>query len=341
MQKQTAPPESAPFVVVTGGAGFIGSHTCKELARAGLQPVALDDLSRGNRTAVRWGPLERGDVRDESWLRAMLRKYRPVAVLHFAGLAYVHESFSRPGDYRSVNVGGTETLLAAMRQEGVARLVFSSSCATFGIPEGTTGQRRITESMPQKPINPYGETKLAAEKLILAEAARSSDFRYGILRYFNAAGADPNGEIGEDHEPETHILPRLLQAALGLTPTPTIFGDDFATPDGTAIRDYVHVTDLAEAHVLSLRKVLSGSSHAVNLGSGRGTSIRELIHAVERVTGRPLAPAIGDSHPGDPPELVCDPAMAESVLGWRARRSDLETIVRDAWTWIARHSLAR
>lgn len=321
-------------VLVTGGAGFIGAHSCKALINArsvlvpnGFQPVVYDDLSRGFRSNVKWGPLEVGDIRDGQRLRDVLIKHRPMAVLHFAGLAYVHESFEREKDYFDVNARGTEVLVEAMRETDVSTIIFSSSCATYGRADGI----KISELTPQRPINPYGASKLAAETAILKQSAW---LRYGLLRYFNAAGADPAGEIGEDHEPETHILPRLIQSALGIGPAVAIFGDKFPTKDGTAVRDFVHVTDLALAHVASIETLLSSNGrHAVNLGAGRGFSILELVEAVEAATGKPVRRSKAAAHPGDPAELVCDAASATAVLGWRPRHSSLKQIVDDALKW--------
>ncbi|HTZ35602.1 MAG TPA: UDP-glucose 4-epimerase GalE [Stellaceae bacterium] len=316
-------------VLVTGGAGYIGSHACKALARAGYLPVAYDNLSRGHRHAVRWGPLVEGDVADRERLTAALRAHRVSSVMHFAAFAYVGESGTDPALYYRNNVAGTLALLDAMREVGIARIVFSSTCATYGLPEAMP----ITETMPQRPVNPYGETKLAIERALhwydAAYALRSV-----ALRYFNAAGCDREAEIGEEHEPETHLIPLTLRAALGTAPPVAIFGADYPTPDGTAIRDYVHVEDLASAHVLALDYLArGGASTALNLATGRGYSVREIIAAVAAAAGRAVPHREAPRRPGDPPQLVADPSRALAVLGWRAECSDLETIIGSALAW--------
>jgi len=316
-------------VLVTGGAGYIGSHACKALARAGYLPVAYDNLSRGHRHAVRWGPLVEGDVADRERLTAALRAHRVSSVMHFAAFAYVGESGTDPALYYRNNVAGTLALLDAMREVGIARIVFSSTCATYGLPEAMP----ITETMPQRPVNPYGETKLAIERALhwydAAYALRSV-----ALRYFNAAGCDREAEIGEEHEPETHLIPLTLRAALGTAPPVAIFGTDYPTPDGTAIRDYVHVEDLAGAHVLALDYLArGGASTALNLATGRGYSVREIIAAVAAAAGRAVPHREAPRRPGDPPQLVADPSRALAVLGWRAECSDLETIIGSALAW--------
>jgi UDP-arabinose 4-epimerase len=317
-------------ILVTGGAGYVGSHACKALARAGFQPVTFDDLSRGHEAAVRWGPLEQGSLLDGVRLRAVLEHWRPAAVMHFAALAYVGESVTDPGTYWRVNLGGSLSLVEAMRDTGVGAIVFSSTCATFGLPE----RLPIAADAPQRPINPYGATKLAVER-VLADFETAHGLRSVALRYFNAAGADPEGEIGEDHDPETHLIPLAIAAALGTGPALTVNGDDWPTPDGTCVRDYIHVGDLANAHVLALRHLLAGGGSArVNLGTGRGTSIREILSAIERVTGRPVPHSIGARRPGDPPELVADPSAAAALLGWQPVLSD--RIVETAVAWAQR-----
>ncbi len=255
-------------VLVTGGAGYVGSHACKALAAAGYRPVVLDDLSRGHAAAVQWGPLEVGSIADRACLDSVLERHRPGAVLHFAAFAYVGESMSEPLAYYRNNVGGTVTLLEAMRDHGVGRLVFSSTCATYGVPR----ELPIPESHPQEPINPYGRSKLMVER-ILADVDAAHGLRSIALRYFNAAGADPDGAIGEQHEPETHLVPLVLEAAAGRRECVTIHGTDYDTPDGTCLRDYIHVTDLAEAHVLALHALERGAgSTAYNLGNGLDSS---------------------------------------------------------------------
>jgi UDP-glucose-4-epimerase GalE len=316
-------------VLVTGGAGYIGSHACKILARAGYQPVVFDNMSRGHRKAVRWGPLVEGDLADRRRLTAALVEHRVSAVMHFAAYAYVGESVADPAMYYRNNLGGTLSLLDAMREAGVHKIVFSSTCATYGTPDSVP----IRETAPQLPVNPYGETKLAIER-----ALRWYGDAYGLrsvsLRYFNASGADPDGEIGELHEPETHLVPLVLQAALGQRAQIDIYGTDYPTPDGTAIRDYIHVQDLAEAHLCALEHLADGGeSAALNLGTGRGHSVRKVVRVAESVSGRLIACRNTARRPGDPPVLVADPSLAAELLGWRARVSDLETILRTALTW--------
>ncbi len=319
-------------VLVTGGAGYVGSHACKALATAGYRPVVLDDLSRGHAAAVQWGPLEVGSIADRARLDAVLERHRPSAVLHFAAFAYVGESMSEPLAYYRNNVGGTVTLLEAMRDHAIGRLVFSSTCATYGVPR----ELPIPESHPQEPINPYGRSKLMVER-ILADVDAAHGLRSIALRYFNAAGADPDGEIGEQHEPETHLVPLVLEAAAGRRERVTIHGTDYDTPDGTCLRDYIHVTDLAEAHVLALRALEHGAaSTAYNLGNGRGFSVREVIRAVERVTGREVPVASGPRRAGDPAALVGSAVRAMQELGWSPRHADLEQIVATAWAWMRR-----
>ena len=315
-------------VLVTGGAGYIGSHACKALARAGFQPVAYDNLSRGHADAVRWGPLVRGELNDTELLRQTLRRHRIDAVMHFAAFAYVGESVANPGLYYANNVGGMMSLLDAMHREGVDRIVFSSSCATYGVP----ACQPISEDAPQAPINPYGRTKLICEWM-LRDAAAATGLRHVALRYFNAAGADPEGEIGERHDPETHLVPLALLAAAGRARL-QVFGTDYPTPDGTCIRDYIHVDDLARAHVMALGHLRDGGeSLALNLGTGRGQSVMDVIEAVERVTGRSVAWNATPRRAGDPAELRADPSNAERILGFRARHTDLDTIVSHAAPW--------
>ncbi len=315
-------------VLVTGGAGFIGSHACKALADAGALPVVFDNLSTGNADAVRWGPLVRGDVRDSGALVSAMRQFRINSILHFAASAYVGESVANPALYYDNNVGGMGALLRAAREANITRIVFSSSCATYGVPDLLP----IYETTPQTPINPYGRTKLICEQML-----QDYDVAYGLrhvaLRYFNAAGADPSGLLGERHDPETHLLPLALRAAAGAGPL-SVFGDDYDTPDGTCIRDYVHVSDLARGHLLALLYLESGQkSVAVNLGSGRGHSVLEVCDAVERVTGRRVPLRLAPRRAGDPAELTADPALAERLLGFRTDLSDLDTIVAHAAPW--------
>ena len=314
-------------VLVTGGAGYIGSHACKALAAAGHRPVAFDDLSTGHRRAVKWGPLIAGDILDRTALDAAIAEHRPEAVLHFAAHAYVGESVENPARYYRNNIAGTLVLLDAMLAAGVLRIVFSSSCTVYGTPEHTP----IAESAPLGPVNPYGWSKRMVEQ-VLADYNAAYGLAYASLRYFNACGADPDGEIGEWHDPETHLIPRVLMAASGRLPRLDIFGDDYPTPDGTAIRDYVHVTDLAEAHVTALGLLGGGTkSIALNLGTGAGHSIRQVIAAAERATGRQVPVKVGARRAGDPPVLVADPAAARQAIGFAPRYSDLDTVMRTAW----------
>lgn len=319
---------SARTILVTGGAGFIGSHTCKQLAATGHLPIAFDNLSRGHRRAVRWGPLVVGDIRDQTALDRAISDYRPDAIIHFAALAYVGESVVEPAAYYSNNVAGTHMVLEAARKAGIDRLVFSSSCATYGVPETLP----VAEAAPQRPVSPYGRTKLIGEQMI-RDYGQAYGLRYVILRYFNACGCDPDGEIGEWHTPETHIVPRILMAANGSIPAVEIFGNDYATADGTCVRDFIHVTDLARAHGLALDYLSGfGSSLAVNIGTGRGISVREILNAVARSTGRTVPITIKPRRAGDPPILYADPGLARRALGFSPEFSDIETILATAAT---------
>jgi UDP-arabinose 4-epimerase len=317
-------------VLVTGGAGYIGSHACKALAASGLLPIAYDNLVSGHAWAVKWGPLEVGDILDRARLDEVFHKHRPSAVMHFAAYAYVGESVEQPVKYYRNNVSGTLSLLEAMHDHGVQRLVFSSSCATYGMPQGS----RIGEDHPQNPINAYGASKLMVERM-LADFGTAYGLRSISLRYFNAAGADPDGEIGEDHDPETHLIPLVLETAMGKRRNVTIHGTDYDTPDGTCIRDYVHVTDLAEAHVLAL-KALQGNGNAAsrNLGIGKGFSVKQVIETARSVTNRTIAVKEGARRPGDPPQLVADATRAKGELGWKPQCQDLDQIIGSAWNWM-------
>jgi UDP-glucose-4-epimerase GalE len=319
----------ARTVLVTGGAGYVGSHACKALAAAGWRPVVYDDLSRGHRWAVKWGPLVQGGLHDIAALTDALRTHRPWGVLHFAALALISESNRMPRRYWHANVEGTRCLLEAMRAAEVRRLVFSSTCSIYG----NAGTPPFTEASPPDPINVYAETKLAAERLIRA-TAEAEGLQAVTLRYFNAAGADPDGELGEVHDPETHVVPLLLEAALGRRAGFALNGTDYPTPDGTCLRDYVHVADLAEAHAAALAALEGGGlPPLVNLGTGRAVSIRELIGHAEAVSGRAIPVTEGPRRPGDPAHLVADAALARAVLGWQPRHSDLRTILESAWRW--------
>ncbi|MFV8818441.1 UDP-glucose 4-epimerase GalE [Haliea sp. E17] len=318
-------------VLVTGGAGYIGSHACKSLSLAGHTPVTYDNLVHGHSWAVKWGPLVEGDLHNGITLRETLRKHNIQAVMHFAAFAYVGESMQDPGKYFRNNVANTVTLLDAMVEEGVKNIVFSSTCATYGEP----GESPIRETLPQQPVNPYGESKLFIEKA-LKWYSQAHGIRYGALRYFNAAGADPEGEIGEEHDPETHLIPLVIQAALGQREDVQIFGSDYPTPDGSCVRDYIHVTDLASAHLKAIERLAAGSdSFAVNLGTGKGHSVKEVIAAVERISGYPVNARECDRRPGDPPALVAAPGLANALLDWVPEYSDLKTIVGTALRWHA------
>lgn len=316
-------------ILVTGGAGYIGSHACKALARAGYLPVVYDNLVYGHEWAVKWGPLERGDLLDGTRLAEVIARYQPAAAIHFAAYAYVGESVSDPAKYYGNNVGGTLSLLAALRAGGVERLVFSSTCATYGVPE----RLPIDESHPQRPVNPYGHSKWMIEQ-VLRDYAQAYELRSIVLRYFNAAGSDPDGEIGEDHTPETHLIPLVLRAARDPNAPVSIHGTDYPTPDGTCIRDYIHVTDLADAHLRALAALEKGAETAAyNLGTGRGHSVREIVAAARRVTGREIAVVEGPRRPGDPPELVADATRAGIELGWIPGFTEIDDIIETAWRW--------
>ncbi|UWU23862.1 UDP-glucose 4-epimerase GalE (plasmid) [Rhizobium sp. CB3060] len=316
-------------VLVTGGAGYIGSHCCKAFAEAGWSVVTYDNLSRGWREAVKWGPLVEGDIADAETMAAALRQYRPDVVAHFAAYAYVGESVELPELYYRNNTFGTLVLIEEMLKAGIDRLIFSSTCASYGIPVRTP----IDEEHPQWPINPYGWSKFMIERMV-EDFSRARGLNAVMLRYFNAAGCDPDGEIGERHEPETHVVPLAIEAAIKPSRTFTINGTDFDTRDGTAIRDYIHVSDLAHAHVLGGEKLLRDRGvHVYNLGTGTGTTVKELVDAVGRVSGHQLPVAYGPRRPGDPPALVAAAGKAERELGWVPRHSDIDTIIETALAW--------
>ncbi len=319
-------------VLVTGGAGYIGSHVCKQLALAGDTPVVLDSLEHGHRQLVRYGPFEHGDVRDRTRLDAVFAHHRPDAVMHFAAYTDVGESVADPGRYYANNVGGSVELLAAMVRHDVGALVFSSTCATYGLPRTLP----LTEEHPQHPISPYGASKHMVER-ILDDFAAAHRLRSIRLRYFNAAGADPDGELGELHDPETHLIPLVLQVAAGLREAVAVYGDTYPTADGSCVRDYVHVTDLADAHVRALDHLdAGGASDAYNLGTGTGASVLEVIEAAREATGAAIPAVTHPPRPGDPPELVAAADRAATELGWRPERSGLATILADAWRWQTR-----
>jgi len=317
-------------ILVTGGAGYIGSHTVRALKARGHEPVVFDNLSRGHREAVLDAPLVVGDLLSTDDVSSVLERHEIDGVLHFAALASVGESVGHPDLYYSNNITGTLNLLDAMRKSRVSRFIFSSTCATYGNPVRIP----MDEEHPQAPVNPYGRTKLAVEWMI-RDHEDAFGLRFALLRYFNAAGSSLDGAIGEDHEPETHLVPRVLMAAAGEIPQVTILGDDWETPDRTCIRDYIHVEDLAEAHVLALERLAAGGrSGAWNLGTGQGHSVREVIACAEKVTGRKIPAAIGPRRAGDPPVLVAQADRARRELGWTPSRSRLEQIVGSAWLWV-------
>ena len=329
--------EEQKTVLVVGGAGYIGSHACKAIAAAGMRPVVYDSLIYGHRDFVQWGPFEAGDILDRERLDVVLAKYRPQAVMHFAALAYVGESITRPDMYYRNNVSGTLNLLDAMREADISTIVFSSTCATYGSPV----TQPITEETAQTPISPYGASKLMVER-ILSDYGEAYGLEWAALRYFNAAGADVDAQIGEWHDPETHLIPLVLDAASGRREDVTIFGNDYDTPDGTCVRDYIHVVDLADAHLMAINYLLDGGkSAAFNLGNGIGFSVREVVAAVERVTGCVVPVKIGARRPGDPARLVSDASRARQVLGWRPKFADLASIVGSAWAWHQRIGTAK
>jgi UDP-glucose-4-epimerase GalE len=315
-------------VLVTGGAGYIGSHACKALAAAGHRVVVFDNLVAGHRAAVRYGQLVEGDVLDTAAVRGAIRQHRIEAVMHFAAFLDVAESVAQPFRYYRNNVDGALGVLEAMAAESVRYFVFSSTCAIFGEPVETP----MSETHPQKPINAYGESKLAVERA-LPHIERAFGIRWAALRYFNAAGADPDGELGEDHSPEVHLIPRAIAAATGGSML-KVFGEDYPTPDGTCLRDYIHVTDLATAHVKELAAIVEGDrSVAYNLGTGTPHSVRAVIAAVAKVAGRTVPVQVAPRRSGDPAALFAAPQKALSELDWRPSFPDLESIVRTAWTW--------
>ncbi|MDR1856223.1 MAG: UDP-glucose 4-epimerase GalE [Desulfovibrio sp.] len=316
-------------LLIAGGAGYIGSHMNRVASDAGYRTVVYDNLVYGHRHAVQWGEFVLGDLEDARQLESVFKHYRPDAVMHFAAYAYVGESVTDPGKYYRNNVAATLTLLQAMRDAGCGVFIFSSTCATYGVPTEVP----IPENHPQDPINPYGRSKLMVER-ILADYDAAYGLRNVCLRYFNAAGADPEARIGEEHDPETHLIPLVLDAALGRRKDVAIFGTDYDTPDGTCIRDYIHVDDLASAHLLALEHLLDGGrSRAFNLGNGQGHSVKEVIDCARRVTGRTIAVRHEGRRPGDPPMLVGSSRRIVDELGWKPRLADLETIVGTAWKW--------
>ena len=316
-------------ILVTGGAGYVGAHVCKALAKRGYRPIAYDNLVYGHEAAVKWGPLEIGDIADRARLDAVIAQYRPQALMHFAAFTYVGESVADPGKYYRNNVAGTLSLLEALRDHGIGKMVFSSTAAVYGTPDMVP----IAEAATKAPINPYGLSKWTSEQMI-ADFGAAHGLRSAVLRYFNAAGADPDGELGECHDPESHLIPLAMQAVTGDGPPLTLFGDDYPTPDGTCIRDYIHVADLANAHVQALEQLdHRDGAEVFNLGTGHGVSVREVLDAVGRAAGKPVPHSIGPRRAGDPAELVSDPGKANRELGWKPAMSDLDTIVDTAWAW--------
>lgn len=316
-------------ILVIGGAGYIGSHVARSLVEAGFDVVVYDNLSRGHRRAVGDLPFVRGDVGDRSLLEEIVRRWGVAAAIHLAADSLVGESVADPRRYFANNVGQGLAMLDVLLRSGVRRFILSSTAAVYGEPERVP----IPEDHPLRPTNPYGESKAFLET-VLRRYDQAYGLRYASLRYFNAAGAHPRGDLGEDHDPETHLIPVVLQAALGLRDGVTVFGDDYPTPDGTAVRDYVHVCDLAEAHVLALRALLDGAPSAVyNLGNSRGYSVKEVLEAARRVTGRPIPHGVGPRRPGDPAVLVASSEKIREGLGWQPRYGDLDVIVATAWQW--------
>ena len=318
-------------VLVTGGAGYIGSHACKALAAAGYEPIVYDNLGRGHRWAVKWGPLEEGDISDTPRVMEVIERHQPAALMHFAAYTYVGESVTDPLLYYRNNVAASAALIDAVVKTNAMPIVFSSTAAIYGIPQTIP----IPEDQPAAPVNPYGFTKHVIERM-LTDTDRACGVRSVSLRYFNAAGADPAGEIGEAHDPETHLIPLVLAAAKNGTSV-SIFGDDYDTPDGTCIRDYIHVSDIASAHVAALKYLINGNAGSTfNLANSRGFSVREVIASAERVSGRKIDARIAPRRPGDPAVLIGRTERARSLLKWEPQRSNLNTQIEDAWRWMTR-----
>ena len=316
-------------ILVVGGAGYIGSHMCKYLSQNGFTPIVLDNLVYGHRRAVKWGPLIQGSMENKPILDMIFTDYEITAVMHFAAFAYVGESVTNPGKYYDNNVAATISLLETMRKHNVSKFIFSSTCATYGEPV----EIPIRETHPQAPINPYGRSKLMVEQIL-------DDYQnaYGLtsisLRYFNAAGADPDGEIGEDHNPETHLIPIILQTALGKRDKITVFGDDYSTEDGTCIRDYIHVTDLSQAHLLALERLMNNQPGGrYNLGNGNGNSVKQVVDTAREITGEKIPSKYAERRPGDPAILIGSSEKAIKELGWRPEFADLKSILETAWRW--------
>jgi UDP-glucose-4-epimerase GalE len=319
-------------VLVVGGAGYVGAHTCKALSKAGYIPLVFDNLSTGHKNFVKWGPFVQGDIRDTGAVLQAIRSHKTEAVLHFAASAYVGESVTDPQKYYENNVAGSLSLLRGMLEAGCKKLVFSSSCAIYGKPD----ELPIRETAPQNPVNPYGASKLMVER-ILSDYAPAYGLDSTALRYFNASGADPEGELGELRDPETHLIPRAMMAIQGYITNFAVFGNDYPTPDGTAIRDYIHVSDLAEAHVLALQHLLaSKAGGAFNLGTGHGYSVKQVLDAIAAETGESLMTVTASRRPGDPAVLVADATLSRAQLGFAPILSDLKSIIHTAWGWHSR-----
>lgn len=316
-------------ILVTGGAGYIGSHACKALKEKGYGVVVFDNLVYGHRAFVKWGEFVEGDLMERAQIDLAIKKFRPDAIMHFAAFAYVGESVADPSKYYNNNVVGTLNLLDSARENGVDKIVFSSTCAVYGVPKTVP----ISEDHPREPISPYGRTKAVIEDM-LKDYGSAYGLKSVSLRYFNAAGADHEIEIGEDHEPETHLIPLVLDAASGRRPGVTVYGSDYDTSDGTCIRDYVHVTDIADAHVKALEYLVNGGqSAAFNLGNEKGYSVKEVCEAARRITGKDFSVAYGERRPGDPPCLIGSSTKAKKILGWRPLYGGIEVIIEHAWKW--------
>ncbi len=316
-------------VLVTGGAGYIGSHVCKRLAENGYTPITYDNLSSGNIEAVQWGPFEGGNILDRARLKEVMRKHKPDSIMHFAALIRVNDSVTNPAAYYENNVLGSFALLEEARSAGIKNIVLSSTAAVYGIPE----QSPVPEDAVKKPINPYGQTKLAMEMMV-RDFAAAYDSKFAILRYFNASGADPETRIGSAYKIDSHIIPLLLRAACGLIPSIKLFGEDYETPDGTAIRDYIHVTDLANAHILALEYILAGKENlTLNIGTNDGSSVAQVIDAARRITGQEISVERAPRRAGDPGILVADATAARQILNWQPAFSNLEIIIDTAWKW--------
>ena len=316
-------------ILVTGGAGYIGSHCCKELSKKGFNPITIDNLVYGHKNFAKWGEFFQGDVGNRAHLKECFGRHKIDAVMHFAAYAYVGESVEDPLKYYENNLRNTIELLHAVLEHDVKYFVFSSTCATYGNPEKTP----LNEDHPLNPINPYGKTKRMIEE-ILEDYQAAYGLNYISLRYFNAAGADPDAEVGEDHDPETHLIPLVLDVAAGKRKTIKVFGTDYATPDGTCIRDYIHVTDLAQAHILALQHLMDGAdSNAYNLGNGQGFSVLEVIEHARKITAKDIAVENSDRRPGDPPVLIASNEKAVKELGWKPEYADLDDIIGTAWRW--------